>query len=213
MTDAIVTANKLKLFWNKADTTVKWKLQVYDAIIRSKLLYGLECIQLANVEQDKLNAFQMKGIRRILKIPPTEIDRQWTNKKVWDKATEESGKYILKFTEMWYRQKYKRLGHLLRSEPDNPLHRVVFRTPDKHPRITGIRGVGRPREDWLYETMKDAFNIVTVFAEDRHFNPENQQDINTLIQAAKARTDIFETNNKPKARDSFANKNMILSTP
>ena len=40
------TANKLKIFWNKADTSIKWKLQAYDAIIKSKLLYGLETIEL-----------------------------------------------------------------------------------------------------------------------------------------------------------------------
>ena len=42
------TANKLKIFWNKANTGSKWKLQVLDAVIRSKLLYGLETIQLTD---------------------------------------------------------------------------------------------------------------------------------------------------------------------
>jgi hypothetical protein len=55
---------------------------VYDAIIKRQPLYGLETIQLTQPEQQKLNAFQMKGLRRILNIPPTSIDRSWTNKKV-----------------------------------------------------------------------------------------------------------------------------------
>ena len=40
--DCIATANRLKLFWQKARTSVKWKIQVFHAIIRSKLLYGLD---------------------------------------------------------------------------------------------------------------------------------------------------------------------------
>ena len=43
----IATANRMKLFWTKANTSVKWKIQVFNAIIR---LYGLECIQLTTSE-------------------------------------------------------------------------------------------------------------------------------------------------------------------
>ena len=38
------------------------------ATVRSKLPYGLECLQLTEAEQSRLDAFQMKGIRRILQI-------------------------------------------------------------------------------------------------------------------------------------------------
>ena len=43
--DCNAQANKLRLFWNKAKSTIRWKLIVFDAIIRSKLLYGLEAMQ------------------------------------------------------------------------------------------------------------------------------------------------------------------------
>ena len=70
--------------WVFYNSTVpkKWKLQVYDAVIRYKLLYGLECIQLTQAELDRIDAFQMKGIRRILGIPPTFIDRTQETKKI-----------------------------------------------------------------------------------------------------------------------------------
>ncbi len=60
MVDALTACKKMKIFWEKADTTIKWKLQVYGAIVRSKLLYGLEAIQPTNSEQKRLNAFQMR---------------------------------------------------------------------------------------------------------------------------------------------------------
>ena len=87
---ALQTCNKLKLFWQKAKTDIKWKVQVLDAIIRSKLTYSLECVQLTRAEKDRLDAFQMKCLRRILDIPPTsETERYWTNKRVLEKAKKE----------------------------------------------------------------------------------------------------------------------------
>ena len=137
ISDCIVTANRLKLFWNKANTTIKWKLQVYDSMIRSKLLYGLETIQLTQNEKERINAFQMKGIRRILQIPPTHIDRTQTNELVMKQASKEAdkkdGKSIMKFTDMWLKLKLKLLGHLLRAHWSDPLHQVTFENSSKKP--------------------------------------------------------------------------------
>ena len=36
-----------------------------------------------------MNTFQMKGLRQIMKIPPTHIDRSWTNRKVYQEANKE----------------------------------------------------------------------------------------------------------------------------
>ncbi len=84
--DATAVANKLKLFWNKAENDDKWKITVYNAVSRSKLLYGLECLELTQPEKDRLDAFQIKGLRRRLHIPPTHIDRSTTNEMVMEKA-------------------------------------------------------------------------------------------------------------------------------
>ena len=73
------TCNQLKLFWNKAKTSIKWKVQIFHFILRSKLLYGLETIQLNLTDQKKINNFQLKGYRRILHLPPTYIDHTITN--------------------------------------------------------------------------------------------------------------------------------------
>ena len=89
--------NGIECFWNKAKSTIRWKLFVFDVIIKSKLLCGLEAMQLTNAEIQRINAFQMKGVRRILGVPPTHIDRQWTNERVWDKAKLESKDKILRF--------------------------------------------------------------------------------------------------------------------
>ena len=60
MAVAFKTAKRMNIFWNKANTSSKWKLQVFNAIVSSKILYGLESIQLTQDELNKLDAFQMK---------------------------------------------------------------------------------------------------------------------------------------------------------
>ena len=57
---------KLNPYWKATQASKRWKFIVYDAIIRSKLLYGLETIHLTSAMAKKPNAFQMRGIRKIL---------------------------------------------------------------------------------------------------------------------------------------------------
>ena len=59
----------------KANNSRKWKIQVFNAIVRSRLLYGVDCVQLANAEFSTLNAFQNNSLRRTLYIPPTHRQR------------------------------------------------------------------------------------------------------------------------------------------
>ena len=64
---------KLKPYWKASGASKKRKLIIYDAIIRSKLLYGLETIHLTQAMSKKLDAFQMHGIRRILQHSSTLV--------------------------------------------------------------------------------------------------------------------------------------------
>ena len=54
---------RLDLFWRHSDCSLKRKLVVYDLDIRSKLLYGLESLQLTEATINKLDVFQLKGLR------------------------------------------------------------------------------------------------------------------------------------------------------
>ena len=97
----------MKLFWNKADTPDYWKIRVFDAILKTKLLYGLETMQLTIAEQNKLDAFQVKGLRRILQLPPTFIDRGCPNHFVYEMAEMQLDKPIKKFSQQWREAKRK----------------------------------------------------------------------------------------------------------
>ena len=66
----------------------KLRLVIYDAVIKSKWLYNLETVFLTQSLRKKLEAFQLRGLRQILKIPTTFIDRRWTNASVYELASQ-----------------------------------------------------------------------------------------------------------------------------
>ena len=71
VTDAYILVKKLHLFFYHSDCPVRWKLHVFNAIVRSKLMYGLESLQIVDSLLYKLDVFQLKGLRQILHITTT----------------------------------------------------------------------------------------------------------------------------------------------
>ncbi len=56
---------KLEEFWKHTDTSLRFKLIVYDAVVRAKLIYGLESAQLNQDHKRHIDTFQRKGLRKI----------------------------------------------------------------------------------------------------------------------------------------------------
>ena len=111
------TINKLKFFWNNSQCPKNFKLLVFDAVIRSKLVYGLESVMIPSFLMSKLNALQLNGLRKILNMKTTYIDRANTNQEVFRRANSyknplgQAGKNIRQFKEYINAQQCKLLGH------------------------------------------------------------------------------------------------------
>ena len=86
---------RLDVYWKEANPSIKQKKIVYDAVIRSKLLYGLESASLNETIKRSLDTFQMKGVRKILKRKTTYVDREQTDRKLIEDIQDE----IIKETE------------------------------------------------------------------------------------------------------------------
>ena len=65
---ALETCRKLNIFFKKANCRKNWKMQVYNAVIISKLTYGLETLYLNDSLLKRLDAFHIRGLRHILGI-------------------------------------------------------------------------------------------------------------------------------------------------
>ena len=160
MHDTLKVWYKLTSFWKAVQCPAHWKLHVYDAIIRNKLLYGLETIHLTQAMQKKINAFQLRGIRRILGLDSTYVNRANTNDLVLRKANEEMEKYkpnsnkIKLFSELVREKRIKLAGHILRTSEDDPLRQVSYKPNSANTYEICKRRVGGPRQNWLVYTNK-----------------------------------------------------------
>ena len=120
--NTMVTWKRLGDFWKQGNVSNKDKLTVYNAVIRCKLLYGLESAQLNYTQLLKINTVQLKGFRQILNITTTYVDRTHTNDFVIAKAQELcKGEVQFKlFSEYYQQQRLELLGHIIRETDDCP---------------------------------------------------------------------------------------------
>ena len=79
------TLRKLDLLWGKSTASIEWKIKVYDAVTVAKLMYGLPSIPLTIGDGRKVDASQMKGLRKILHIKNPYWPRV-SNKKCLERA-------------------------------------------------------------------------------------------------------------------------------
>ena len=176
---------KLDVFWLKANCSKKWKMLVYNAVIISKLLYGLESLEPTDATGSLLNTFQLKGLRKILKLHTTFVQRQNTNEYVYRRAneivnapTEGDGRKIRPLTEVLEQRHLKLLGHVLRRDRQHPMHQAAFKTQYAIPRETEQRRVGRPRQFWTTTNMEKAWNVIKVNDGTASNLPFNKHDRN-----------------------------------
>ena len=77
---------RLKGFWRDGLLSKREKILIYDALVGSKLLYGLHTLPLKDDLLNKIDALHLKGLRRILGLRTTYVDRGNTNANVLEIA-------------------------------------------------------------------------------------------------------------------------------
>ena len=91
-----------------------------------------------------------------------------------------------------------------------PYTKSVSKARKKTPRILKQRRVGRPRDNWLEKTLKEAYERI-VPENLPPLNIENEHEMKWIIDAAKNRDDIFETKPKPDKPNPFATPNLEIN--
>ena len=164
-------------------------------------------MQLTPAQQSRLDAFQIKCLRRALHIPPTFIDRQWTNAKVLEIASTILEKPIKTFSQSWTQAKQRLLGHILRADHTDPLRQVTFEQDSCMPKQFYKKRRGAPRKIWIEETMKEAWYAFfgELPLEDfEDYELENEWMNKMLEDLAKQRDGIFSTKPKKVITNIFA---------
>ena len=142
---------KMLPYWIASNANQKWKLITFDAVIRSKLLYGLETVHLIAGLLKKVNAFQLRCLRRILGLAPTFIDRANTNMAVLQKASAiadpsaQDHRSVKLFSKLYNERRASLLGHIKRACDSDPLRQISFEPQTANRVQYGKKRCGRPR--------------------------------------------------------------------
>ena len=142
--------SKLHKLWNHSSLAMRRKVQVYQAVVVSRLLYGLSSAWLNVAESRRLNGFHARCLRKITGIKPSFVSRV-SNAAVLQRAGQvELRRQLLKQQLLLY-------GRLARSSNDDVLRQLTF-IPDSVSAATGryVRRVGRPRNEWAVMLDKEA---------------------------------------------------------
>ena len=143
----------LQKVWGHSDLTLSRKLEIYAALVESKLFYGLTAGCFSVAELRRLDGFQARCLRSILKIPPSFISRV-PNSIVRERAQSETASQKL------LKRQLVLLGKVMRASLDGTLQQVSFIPGTTQPATARyVRRVGRPRKEWIPQLMPEAYRI------------------------------------------------------
>ena len=167
ITHSMTMLKKLDIFWRHCDVKIGFKINVLDAVIKSKLLYGIDSAQLTTSNQRKIKVFQLKGLRKILKMTTSFVERHNSNAEVFRRANEtlrhetppgKTPKIIKPFVTCYLNSRMKRLARIHKMPKEHPVrHITIGPDPENNcvPWNPSNRRVGRPRFQWITETVGD----------------------------------------------------------
>ena len=177
-------------YWRASNANQKWQLIIFDAVILSKLLYGLETVHLTNALLKKVDAFQLRCLRKILKMAPTFVDRSNTNTAVIQKASSiaypdrNNPRSIQLFSIHYNEKRAELLGHIIRTSDADPLRQISLEAQSANRVQYGKKRCGRPRQNWLHHTKKYIYECKL----NHHSYEEGPVDDNHIYNAALQRS-------------------------
>ena len=139
------------MLWGKSRASITWKLRVYDAVIVAKLMYGLSWIPLSRADANKIDAFQLRGLNKHLKIKHPYWSRV-SNKKLLEIANgklknEQDKSCLERLSKRLIERQIVLLAHTIRLDEQDPLKRIAV--DETGGRIRSyFRRAGGPRTKW-----------------------------------------------------------------
>jgi len=125
------------------------KFAIFQAVIVSRMIYGLSSAWLNVAEMRRLNGFQCRCLRVIQRIPPSFVSRVSNKVVLQESGQVQLGRQLLK-------QQLLMFGRVARAAPSDPLRLLTF-IPGSTDAATGryIRKVGRPRNEWAVMLQRE----------------------------------------------------------
>ena len=129
-------------------------MHIFQAIVAAQVLYGLSSSWLTTAQVQRLNGFQARCLRRILRIPSSFVSRI-SNKSVVERAKTKS------FSSQLLKQQLLLLGRVAHAPAHDVLRRLTFVGESLQPMTHRfVRKVGRPRQEWAPKMLKEGLEMV-----------------------------------------------------
>ena len=184
-----------------SNCSVRQKLIVYDAVVRTKLIYGMESAQINDAVKNKIDAFQIKGLRQILKMESTYaqkilgVERTNTNKQILKTANEiikgetEKAKEIIKISDYYEIQRRKWLIAVINNRGLDPTGLIVIEDDSLQLIEYGIKRCGRPKYNWYLHALDKYWKYLCEIKYNQktkgNFDIDNEEHTSTIIKAAE----------------------------
>jgi len=140
----------LSRVWSRSNLSKKRKLDIFAALVESKLLYGLSTAVYTKAESRRIDGFQSRCLRQLLKIPAAYISRV-SNATVLQKCDVQALSQKLLDRQCKYFQK------ILQTDSNSMVKKVSFvsgLSNSLQPATSEfIRRRGRPSKEWIPETL------------------------------------------------------------
>jgi hypothetical protein len=148
--------SRLKNVWRASNINLHLKIKLFNACVKSVLLYGCETVFVTSNTTQKLEAFVNRCLRNILGIWWPQIT---SNEELWERSGQSEIDVEIK------RRKYDWIEHTLRKGQNEICHSALEWNPQ------GRRSRGRPKATWrrtvLAECGKTSFGELRAQARNR----------------------------------------------
>ena len=131
---------KLKRVWSSSSMSKRTKIRLYKTLVKPVLMYGCETWKMNESDAKKIDVFQNRCLRRVMKIKWKD---KISNRELLERANVE------KLSEEVRRRRWRFIGHILRQQPDNDCVTALTWTPE------GRRKRGRPKTTWRRTVEKE----------------------------------------------------------
>ena len=145
---------------------------------------------------NKLDTLQLKGLRKILNIKSTFIERANNNASVFTRANQAKnpqhvdGKDLVPFSRYVKSRQHALLAHTIRASNDDPLRESTLQADTAYPCMIGKRRVGRPRDNWTWNALEQLF-ILNNLGTTADFRADKCASADQVQQLALNRTIIL----------------------
>ena len=145
--------DKLHKIWGHANITVQRKVQIFEAVVLSKLLCSLEALTFNKAMLQKLDAFQGRCLRRLTRIPHSMISHVTNASVLWKAGAQRLSNRLLE-------RQLRLFGRVACMPASSPLRTVTFEECQALPLERSCpRRRGRPKMTWSKQVHALALRV------------------------------------------------------